>query len=118
MLLDRIGISGLVWQRLVFTLTDRIPNRPDSDSDPDAVAEALLALPLGTFRGQALGKTWLVTRSLFAGGASEKLVAHALDGTDYISMNLYRLESGSRLKPCEMPAARVARFVLDLVPET
>ena len=116
MLLDRIGISGLVWQRLVFTLTGLIPNRPASG--PDAVAEALLALPLGTFRGQALGKTWLVTRSLFVGGASEKLVAHALDGTDYISMNLYRLESGSRLKPCEMPAARVVRFVLDLVPET
>gem|GEM_PF-274995 len=119
-MLDRIGISGLVWQRLVFTLTDLIPNRPDAgpDSGPNAVAEALLALPLGTFRGQALGKTWLVTRSLFVGGASEKLVAHALDGTDYISMNLYRLESGSRLKPCEMPAARVVRFVLDLVPET
>tara|TARA_R110000850_G_scaffold16119_4_gene50345 strand:+ start:3758 stop:4108 length:351 start_codon:yes stop_codon:yes gene_type:complete len=116
LLLDRIGISGLVWQRLVFTLTDLIPNRPDSG--PDAVADALLALPLGTFRGQALGKTWLVTRSLFVGGASEKLVAHALDGTDYISMNLYRLASGSRLKPCEMPAARVVRFVLDLVPET
>lgn len=81
-----------------------------------AVAEALLALPLGSFRGQALGKDWIVTRSLFAGGASEKLVARALNGSDYISLNLYRLESGPRLRPCEMPAEKVARFVSDLVP--
>lgn len=100
--------------RWPVTLSDPPQIRPD----PDAVAEALLRLPLGTFRGRAMDKTWLVTRSLFVGGASEKLVARALDGSDYISMNLYRLEAGPRLKPCEMPAAKVARFVLDLVPET
>jgi hypothetical protein len=81
-----------------------------------SVAETLLALPLGSFRGQALGKDWIVTRSLFAGGASEKLVARALDGSDYVSLNLYRLESGPRLRPCEMPAEKVARFVASLVP--
>lgn len=73
-----------------------------------------MALPLGTFRGRAHGRDWLVTRSLFAGGASEKLVGRALDGSDYISLNLYRLESGPRLKPCEMPAEKVALFVRDV----
>ena len=80
------------------------------------VAAALDALPLGTFRGGSQGRDWLVSRTLFAGGASEKLVARALDGSDYVSLNLYRLESGPRLRPCEMPAAKVAAFVLDLVP--
>ena len=86
-------------------------------TDAEAVADALLALPLGTFRGRAMGRDWLVTRTLFAGGASEKLVARALDGSDYVSLNLYRLESGPRLKPCEMPVAKVAAFVAGLVVE-
>ncbi|WP_245624150.1 hypothetical protein [Jannaschia donghaensis] len=73
-----------------------------------------MALPLGAFRGRAFGRDWLVTRSLFAGGASEKLVGRALDGSDYVSLNLYRLESGPRLKPCEMSAEKVARFVVEL----
>ncbi|WP_363322945.1 hypothetical protein [uncultured Jannaschia sp.] len=78
------------------------------------VATALDALPLGTFRGRAHGADWLVSRTLFAGGASEKLVARALDGSDYVSLNLYRLATGPRLRPCEMPAAKVARFVAEL----
>ncbi len=86
------------------------------DERAEAVSAALLHLPLGAFRGRALGRDWLVIRSLYAGGASEKLVARALDGSDYISLNLYRLESGPRLKPCEMPAAKVAAFLADLVP--
>ncbi|MGB3408858.1 MAG: hypothetical protein WBA67_15355 [Jannaschia sp.] len=78
------------------------------------MARALLDLPLGAFRGRSQGRDWLVVRSLFAGGASEKLVARSLDGTDYVSLNLYRLASGPRLKPCEMPAPKVAAFVADL----
>lgn len=80
------------------------------------MAARLLDLPLGAFRGQALGRDWLVVRTLFAGGASEKLVARSLDGADYVSLNLYRLEAGPRLKPCEMPAAKVADFVANLIP--
>ncbi|KIT17100.1 hypothetical protein [Jannaschia aquimarina] len=75
------------------------------------------ALPLGTFRARALGHDWIATRSLFVGGASEKLVARRLDGGDYISLNLYRLDGGPRLRPCEMPAAKVTAFVMDLAVE-
>lgn len=97
------------------------PTGPAGRSFPDpraaAVAEGLAALPLGSFRGRSGGKAWLVTRSLHAGGASEKLVARALDGSDHVSLNLYHLASGPRLKPCEMPAAKVATFVADLFVE-
>lgn len=78
--------------------------------------EAFDALPRGTFRASAHGRDYVATRSEVAGGRGEKLVAEALDGSDYISLNLYRLKSGPLLKPCEMPDAKVIAFVLDLVP--
>lgn len=78
--------------------------------------EAFDALPKGTFRASAYGRDYIATRSQVAGGRGEKLVAEALDGSDYISLNLYRLKSGPLLKPCEMPDAKVIAFVLDLEP--
>ncbi len=75
------------------------------------------ALPRGVFTGTSQGRRYVVTRQDFSGGRSQKLIAEALDGTDYISLNLYRLTHGARLKPCEMPAAKVIEFVLDLRPD-
>lgn len=80
-------------------------------------ATALAALPLGTFKGTAMGRRYVVTKSAYAGGKSIKLVAEELGGTDYISLNWYDLAAGQRLKPCEMPAAKVTAFVLALVPD-
>ena len=79
-------------------------------------AGKLAKLPVGTFRGRALGKDWVVTRSLVSGGKGEKLVGEALDGSDYISLNLYHLGSGDILKPCEMAEEKVRAFVDDLKP--
>ena len=76
--------------------------------------DRLNALPMGTFRGRAQGRDWIVTRSLVSAGRGQKLVAEALDGSDYISLNLYHLGSGDLLKPCEMPEAKVRAFVEDL----
>ncbi len=76
----------------------------------------LVQLPIGTFRATAHGKNWVVTRSLVSAGKGEKLVAEALDGSDYISLNLYHLGSGDVLKPCEMPESKVRNFVDALVP--
>jgi hypothetical protein len=50
-----------------------------------------------------------------ANGKSIKLVAEELGGSDYISLNWYDLASGARLKPCEMPEAKVRAFVEGLV---
>ncbi|WP_375280012.1 hypothetical protein [Pseudooctadecabacter sp.] len=77
-------------------------------------AQKLAQLPLGTFRGQAHGKDWIVTHAHVANGKGEKLVAEALDGSDYISLNLYHLAAGDLLKPCEMTEAKVRAFVDDL----
>ena len=82
--------------------------------DVAALAARLSALPIGTFRGLSLGRVWIVTRSCHAGGTAEKIVARALDGDGYVSANLYHLAAGPRLRPCGMPAARMAAFLADL----
>jgi hypothetical protein len=79
-----------------------------------AFLAAFDALPLGAFTGIADGRKYTFTRQDLAAGKAQKLVARELGGNDYISLNLYRLASGARLKPCEMPAEKVVRFVLAL----
>ena len=80
-------------------------------------ATAHAALPMGTFKGCAAGRRYVITKSGFADGRALKLVAEELGGTDYISLNWYDLGSGPLLKPCEMPAAKVIAFVLGLQPD-
>jgi hypothetical protein len=40
--------------------------------------------------------------------------AEALDGSDVVSANLYRVDGEDLLKPCEMPSAKVLAFLRDL----
>ncbi|MEL6960155.1 MAG: hypothetical protein AAGL89_14510 [Pseudomonadota bacterium] len=74
-------------------------------------------MPDGTFYGTAHGRRYVVSKTYVSGGKGVKLVADALDGSDYISLNFYHLASGDLLKPCEMPEAKVRAFVADLTPE-
>jgi hypothetical protein len=83
--------------------------------DP-AFLRAFDALPEGTFRGQAGGRAYTVSKTALADGRAQKLVAQRLGGGDYISLNLYRLASGAQLFPCEMPVEKVTAFVLALRP--
>lgn len=71
----------------------------------------------GAFNGTAQGRRYMVVKSAFADGASQKLVAEALGGTNYISLNLYRTGNGAWLGPCEMPQAKVIAFLLNLKPD-
>ena len=75
--------------------------------------EAFDSLPFGKFTGKAHDRRYVVAKTGFAGGASQKLVADELGGTDYVSLNLYRTRSGALLRPCEMPEAKVIDFVLN-----
>ena len=77
-----------------------------------AFLSAFDALPEGGFDGLFAGKHYGVTKSGFADGRSQKLVAHEHGGRGYISLNVYRLSSGARLYPCEMPLEKVVEFVL------
>lgn len=84
---------------------------------PAAFVAALDAIPVGTCTGISAGKRYTASKSVFNSGRSLKLVAHELGGPDYISLNLYRLASGPKLFPCEMPAKKVTLFVLDFEPD-
>lgn len=78
---------------------------------PTGFAAALRAIPCGTTTGHAGTKRYTATRSEFNDGRSVKLVAEALDGSDYISLNFYDLAQGGQLAPCEMPHEKVIAFV-------
>lgn len=84
---------------------------------PDGFAEALRAIPSGTSLGRIGTTRYTATRSDFNNGRSIKLVAEALDQSDYISLNFYDLDSGGQLAPCEMPHDKVIDFVMAYRPE-
>ncbi len=84
---------------------------------PRAFLVAFDVLPFGQTYGTADGKRYVLVKSSFAAGASQKLVAEELGGSDYVSLNLYRTSSNARLFPCEMPAEKVIAFVLAFRPD-
>ena len=83
----------------------------------DPFAAAFAALPLGAFVGRSAGRRYRVVRQVVAGGRGGKLEAWEIGGPDYVSLNLYHLTDGPRLRPCEMPEAKVRAFVAGLVVE-
>ncbi|MGR3541437.1 MAG: hypothetical protein ACU0BS_08405 [Hasllibacter sp.] len=77
----------------------------------NAVAALWHRVPVGESEGRAFGVRWRAARTVLAGGRSEKIVAEALDGSGFVSCNLYRPAAGPRVAPCEMPEARVLAFL-------
>ena len=63
------------------------------------------------------GARWAVTVTGARGDRVRKLYAERLAGGDHVSFNLYTTSSGPRLKPCEMPAAKVAAYVKHFEPD-
>ncbi|CAM3867071.1 hypothetical protein [Litorimonas haliclonae] len=82
--------------------------------DLDSFLARYDALPLGSFEGLYQNLRYGVTRTASPDGKRGWLYAEELGGTDHISLNLYRLESGAKLNPCEMPRQKVIDFVLGL----
>jgi peptide-methionine (S)-S-oxide reductase len=74
--------------------------------------DALDRIPEGYSEGLFHGRRYGLQKTLHAKGKGLKLFARDLGGTDFVSLNLYRLASGDLLKPCEMPEAKVRDFVL------
>ncbi|WP_298918514.1 hypothetical protein [uncultured Algimonas sp.] len=78
--------------------------------------EAWEALPEGNFFGHYKGTRYGITRTERDSGRQAWLWAEELGGPHRVSANLYRLASGTLLKPCEMPEAVVIDFVLNVRP--
>lgn len=79
---------------------------------PGAFLDALAALPNGYAEGDAGGRRYGTTVTRSPDGRRQWLYAQELGGEDRISFNLYLLESGPALRPCEMPGDKVIAFVL------
>lgn len=88
-----------------------------TDKAPENVVRVLQHLPTGSSTGRYHDRRYIATKSVFGGGRSIKLVAEELGGPDYISLNLYQLNSGARLFPCEMSRAKVVAFVTGFQPD-
>jgi len=60
-------------------------------------------------------KKYGLTKTTFANGKSYKIYAEELQGTDFISLNYYLTSTSELLKPCEMPAEKVTRFLREML---
>lgn len=80
------------------------------------LADALARLPEGYSEGMFDGHRYRLEKITFNGGRSVKFYARALDGTDFVSLNLYHLAAGEVVKPCEMPEAKVRDFLARVHP--
>lgn len=84
------------------------------DDDTATFSAAFHALPTGAFDARWQGRAYRAIRQPVAGARGWKLQAWEKAGGDYISLNLYHLDKGPALRPCEMSAAKVVAFVKEL----
>lgn len=87
-------------------------------TENDDFIQRYSVLPLGDFYAYYNNQRYLVTRKESEDNKRGWLYAKQLGGNNHISFNFYRLFSGYRLKPCEMPVQKVTDFVLKLELET
>lgn len=71
----------------------------------------LLPIPEGYCEGMFEGHRYRLEKTTFSDGRSIEFYARALNGTDFISINLYFLASGEEVRPCEMPEEKVRAFL-------
>ena len=84
------------------------------DHDTAVFSAAFQALPAGSFEALWQGRAYRAIRQPVAGARGWKLQAWERAGGDYISLNLYHLDKGPVLRPCEMSADKVEAFVKEL----
>jgi hypothetical protein len=87
------------------------------DGSVNEVGELCDQVPVGWSLVVYDDRRYAVTRSVHGDGRSESILAEALDGSDLVSANLYRLGGDDVLKPCEMPADKVLDFLRGWQPE-
>ena len=78
------------------------------------LTELLRRVPDGWTRRIVGGAPWGVSRVEHAGGRTTTLTAERLGGTGFLSANIWHTAAGPLLRPCEMPAADVMRFLREL----
>lgn len=75
------------------------------------ILNLLASIPEGWTRAEIDGHAWGVTRTTKVNGRIVSVYAERLDNTDTISANIWQTTDGPLLKPCEMPAPKVMKFL-------
>lgn len=73
--------------------------------------EKIKTLSIGYSQVSYGQKKYGVTRTDYNKGASHKIFAQELGGTNFISLNYYVTSQAEKLKPCEMPESKVIHFL-------
>lgn len=71
----------------------------------------LRAIPEGWTRAEVDGQTWGVTRATRAGGKVISINAERLGDIEQLGANVWITSDGPVLRPCEVPAGKVLRFL-------
>lgn len=82
-------------------------NEP-TDDDLDALIQAI---PEGWSRAIIDGRAWVVTRTTRASGKVISVEAEQLGTTEQFGANVWVTSEGAVLRPCEVPEAKVMRFL-------
>lgn len=84
----------------------------DMDRSRDQELDTLIgAIPEGWSRMQIAGRSWGVTRTTRAGGKVISIDAKRLGDTEQLGANVWITSEGATLRPCEVPAEKVMRFL-------
>ena len=75
------------------------------------LSDLLALVPDGWSVASCRGRAYGVTKTSRAEGRAVSVYAEELGGTDVVSTNIYLVEAGVELRPCEMPAAKVLAFL-------
>lgn len=93
-------------------MTAHSDSKGDSPEDSDHEIVCLLeSIPEGWTRTEIDGHAWGVSRTTKVNGRIVSVYAERLDNTETISANIWQTSDGPLLKPCEMPAPKVMKFL-------
>jgi hypothetical protein len=87
------------------------------DGEGRALDALVGQVPEGWSRVRTSGQTWGVTRTTRANGKVVSISAERLSDAEQISANIWITSRGAVLKPCEVPADAVVRFLEAVAPE-
>jgi hypothetical protein len=80
----------------------------------DSLLHIIETIPEGYRTVLFEGKKYGLTKTTFTNGKSYKIYAEELQGTDFVSLNYYLTTTSELLKPCEMLAEKVTRFLKEM----
>ena len=83
---------------------------------PEELHRLVDRVPVGWTEVGYAGRTWGLTRTDRAGGATTTVYAEDLGGTSAVSANVWHTSGGDVLRPCEMPAQVVLDFLRGWTP--